>query len=91
MANERIPLVLKHDDWPNQDRQLWESLLTEGGFMEECGLGASWSAGTRVFRQQGYGQWLSFVTRHEPVALLEPPYQRITEARVRVYLKVRCP
>lgn len=87
MANDRIPLVLKRDDWPDQDRQLWVNLLAGGGFMEDCGPGASWSAGTRQIRQQGYGQWLSFLMRYEPTALVELPHQRITEARVRAYLQ----
>ena len=87
MANDRIPLVLKHDDWPGQDRQLWGNLLAGGGFMEECGPGANWSAGTRQIRQQGYGQWLSFLMRLDPNALKELPHQRVTEARVRAYLQ----
>lgn len=85
MANH-IPLVLPCQNWPEDDRTLWDSLFVEAGFLEEAGAGASWSDGTRSMYRQAYGQWLSFLLRHDPPAVCLQPAARISLERVEAYL-----
>ena len=85
--SERIPLVLKFEDWPQADRSAWEQLFTHAGFLEDTGAFAHWSEGSRAKRRQGYGQWLSFLARTDPAALDLAPALRVTRARVRAYVE----
>lgn len=81
-----IPLVIWFPRWPDEDRRVWTALFEFGGFLEESGPGASWTVATRRVREQGYGQWVSFLMRCDPAALVLPPTERVTEQRVGPYL-----
>lgn len=85
MSNH-IPLVLKFENWPQADRSAWEGLFTEGGFLGDVGPCQKWSQGSRTKRRQGWGQWLSFLKRHDEEALRLSPRVRVSEARVRLYV-----
>jgi integrase/recombinase XerD len=81
-----IPLVLKFDDWPPEDRAAWSALFQSQGFLEDEGAGVSWAEGTRTKRKQGYGHWLSFLARNGFLDRVNEPTQRITPDRARAYL-----
>ena len=81
-----IPIVLKLEDWPAADRAAWDLLFVEGDLFDGPCPARTWSEGTRRKRCQGYGQWLSFVSRTEPEMLDTNPSDRITQSRVGDYL-----
>lgn len=81
-----IPLVLPQHSWPETDQKSWDQLFLAQDMFDDPGPAAKWSAGTRKKRQQGYGQWLSYLARCDRPALNEPPANRITLDRVRAYL-----
>ena len=56
--SDRVPLVLKLEDWPQADRSAWESLFADGDIFDGAGPCRGWSAVSRKKRAQGYGQWL---------------------------------
>ena len=84
---ERIPFVLKYNDWPSADRIAWIAFYTDEGIFDDEGPFRHWSEGSRTKRRQSYGQWLSFLVRSEPSALKLLPAQRVTVDRVRSYLQ----
>ncbi len=53
---DRIPLVLKFDDWPPADRTAWDDLFASNDPFEDNGPCQHWSAGSRRKREQGYPQ-----------------------------------
>jgi site-specific recombinase XerD len=79
--------VLKLPDWPAPDRQLWLAGLQPGDILE----GETYAAGLRptTLRNsaRGYGRWLGVLAHLDPPALLLPPADRVTPARMRLFLK----
>ncbi|WP_425044767.1 tyrosine-type recombinase/integrase [Primorskyibacter sp. S87] len=84
---ERIPLVLKFNDWPQADKIAWDALFAPGDIFDDLGPCAHWSEGSRKKREQGYGQWLSFVRRTDPKAFNETPAIRVTEVRASAFVE----
>lgn len=82
-----LPLVLKYEDWPQADKTAWDALFTPGDICDDEGPCLYWSAGSRTKRRQGYGQWLSFLARTNPVSLRDHPAARVNEAQLRAYIK----
>jgi len=82
-----IPLVLRYQDWPQADKFAWDALFAEGDIFDGTGPCASWSDGSRKKRCQSYGYWLSWMMRHQPVLLDQPPTDRVTKNAVRGYLE----
>lgn len=83
----RIPLVLKYDAWPSADKSMWDALFSTGDIFDGTGPCEHWSEGSRQKRRQGYGQWLSFLQRTNPDALVRSPVERITQSAVRAYIE----
>lgn len=83
---DRIPLVLKFQNRPDSDRAAWNALFAEGDIFEGAGPCRHWSESSRVKRCQSYGQWLSFLYRHEPAVLDLPPSDRVQLELARRYL-----
>ena len=81
-----IRLVLKVADWPESDRAAWETLFRAGGIFDDEGAFAHWSNGSRKKREQGYGQWLSFLARTLPEQLELAPSARVSRDNVKAYL-----
>lgn len=84
---DRIPLVLKFEDWPQPDRSAWDALFAPGDLFDDLGPCQSWTEGSRRKRRQGYGQWLSFLMRRQPETLALAPSERVTQSRVRAYIE----
>ncbi|MDD9718627.1 tyrosine-type recombinase/integrase [Dinoroseobacter sp. PD6] len=84
--SDPIPLVLRFSDWPKADQSAWGELFAEGDIFDGTGPCASWSEGSRIKRRQSYGQWLSWLTRHRPALLEQPPADRVTRDAVRGFM-----
>jgi integrase len=85
--SERIPLVMKFEDWPDADRLAWDAFYTEGDIFDGEGPFRNWSEGSRKKRRQSYGQWLSFLLRQDSAALALAPAERFTKDRVGAFLE----
>lgn len=81
-----MSLVLRVDDWPGSDRQMWDLLLRAGGPFDDHGALAHLRPASRETLARGYGRWLAFVARTEPAALQEAPARRATLPRLRAWL-----
>lgn len=81
-----IPLVLKHEHWPNADQAAWGALFAIGDYFDESGPCASWSEGSHDKRAQSYGRWLSYLKRTLPKCLMAPPETRVTQNAVKDYI-----
>jgi len=74
------------DDWPAVDRRLWREAVTPADpFAGSGGTRANHSLHSNRKAEKGYGRFLTDLKFHDPAALLEPPIERITPARVRAY------
>lgn len=81
---ERTSLPL--NDWPDQDRRLWQSATEEGGYFQKAGKASHWSEATKLQVQKGYAKWLWYL---QSSGLLDPavfPSERISEDHLRGYL-----
>lgn len=82
---KKVPLVLKIEDWPDEDRGRWAQLTAPGTLFSD-GPFANWSDGTMRLRRQGYGQWLSYLKRHHHLELQRMPADRIRVETVRGFV-----
>jgi len=77
-------LPLQH--WPDVDRHEFVSLFTKGALLDDQGLLGHWRSASRKLMQLQYACWLSWVRESEPEALMLPPCDRATPARLRAWL-----
>lgn len=77
MNSRTPPLILKLEDWPTIDRELWDQAFISRGLFDTGGVFAEWSDGTRRLHAQNYGSWLSFLVRQQPGLLNVSPTERI--------------
>ncbi len=80
-------LILKREDWPNQDRAAWNALFVDGGIFDERGPCVDWSAGSRCKREQSYGHWLGFLTNAGLLDAACLPADRFTQDAVRAFVE----
>jgi integrase len=75
---------LKDDDWPADDRVMFENLVAKGAVEDGpwCGL----STTTQRNRRYSYGHWLGFLAKEHPEALTLPPAARVTRQTVKQYV-----
>jgi len=77
---------LPFNDWPDQDRRLWQSATEEGRYFQKAGKASQWSEATKLQVQKGYAKWLWYL---QSSGLLDPavfPSERISEEHLRGYL-----
>lgn len=77
---------LPFNDWPDQDRRLWQSATEEGRYFQKAGKASHWSEATKLQVQKGYAKWLWYL---QSSGLLDPavfPSERISEDHLRGYL-----
>jgi site-specific recombinase XerD len=74
-------------DWPLLDQRLWREALTISRDLEDDARGpaVSWRTTTIQTNREGYGRWINFLTR-SGCDLEDAPGDRVTPARVRLYL-----
>ena len=78
---------MKLNDWPAEDRRLWQEAITPADpFAESGGTRANYSPRSNQKAVKGYGRFLTDLKFHDPEALLETPSQRITPDRIRAYM-----
>jgi integrase/recombinase XerD len=86
--NTELPWQLPLSMWPKADREAWVSMFLSGDdWGSGGGRAAHWSAGTSRLRQQGYGTWMSFLTRTRPYMLVLPAHERVTRDAVKAYFE----
>lgn len=81
-----IPLVLKFEDWPHDDRTFWAALFEEADIFEDTGQLSHWRSGSQQVLRQGYGQWLSFLARNHVQVLNESLLGRVRPALIGEYV-----
>ncbi len=77
---------LPFNDWPDQDRRLWQSATEEGRYFQKAGKASHWSEATKLQVLKGYAKWLWYL---QSGGLLDPaafPSERISEDHLRGYL-----
>ncbi len=80
-------LCLPVEDWPAQDRDLWQrSLITSTTLFGEAGARAYLRPATNRAVANGYGRWLHSLASWGQLDPAEPPAARIVLARVRRYV-----
>lgn len=81
---ERTSLPL--NDWPDQDRRLWQSATEEGRYFQKAGKASHWSEATKLQVQKGYAKWLWYLNNSGALDRLSRPSERISEDHLRGYL-----
>lgn len=77
---------LNFQQWPSEDRTLFERLIGSGDLFDE----AAWNALSVVTirnRRYSYSQWLGFLSGCLPALLELPPPSRVTLDSVRLYVE----
>lgn len=75
------------DDWPEQDRLLWERGTRRADLFEQKGAGAEWGLHSRIKTARGYGRWLCWLKQ---MGLLDPtltPGARVTKPFIANYVE----
>jgi hypothetical protein len=84
-APERACLPLQQ--WPDEDRRLWQAACAPGDLLDEhIGGRAKHSVTTNRNAEKGYGRWLTFLRRTDPACLEDAPANRITAERTQAYV-----
>lgn len=76
------PLILLFEAWPALDQALWNAAVKPSGLFDKGGDFAHLREGSLRLYRQGHGQWLSYLARHDPAGLTEPPLERVTQSRI---------
>jgi len=74
------------EEWPPDDRNLWQAALVPGDVLEDGGARAMHSEYSNRNAVYGYGRWLTWLDRQ---GLLDPtsvPADRVTPVRVKTYI-----
>ena len=75
---------LKYDEWPAEDRVMFESLVAEGAVDDGPWYGLSTT--TQRNRRHSYAHWLGFLKQEVPGALSLSPAARVTRETVKQYV-----
>ncbi len=78
--------ILPFEDWPTQDKALWEALYRAGGPLDDRGPLAHLRATSIAGLFDGYGRWLGWLSKTDPGALALPPAERADMLRLRAWL-----
>jgi integrase len=82
---------LKHlpvDQWPSADLAAFAKAYEAGDIFDEAaGPGAHLMEGTRRIIRTAWRRWLGFLKELFPEALLEPPGDRLTPARLKAFIE----
>ncbi len=81
-SRDNIPVILKFEEWPDEDQRAWRALLEPTRLFEEEGGFAHWAEATKRAAKERYGQWLSFVAQTRSMDLKFAPTKRVTRDAV---------
>jgi integrase/recombinase XerD len=85
-APERTCLPI--DQWPAQDRVLWQSACTRGSLLDDdIGARFNHAAISNRKAEKGYGRWLTFLASQMPEELQKSATSRITRGQVARYVE----
>jgi integrase/recombinase XerD len=73
------------DQWPQSDRQRWQTALQPGDLLEQGGCRAEHSRYSNRAIEKGYGRWLAWLDREGLLDDRALPADRITPDRVKAY------
>lgn len=79
--------VMKIQQWPHEDRILFQKSLVKSDPFSGDGLRADCRAITNDKVAKGYGRYLTFITRHHPEVLGLPVEQRISNDIVKGFVE----
>lgn len=74
-------------DWPAEDQALWTRLTTKVGPLDEGGDLTHLRGSSLRNIEVAYGRWLAGLGKRELAALDEPPIDRVTAERVRLWME----
>ncbi len=77
---------LPYQDWPQEDRDIFESLTGGGDLFSDAPWGAL-SKTSIINRRYGYSQWLGFLDSIDGDLLCRPPVERVTPDLVKRYVE----
>jgi len=83
--SKAIRTALSFDQWPDNDKKLWQAACAPGGLFDRDGPASHWSEKTQLQVQKGYGKWLWALQQHGILTSTLPPSQRVTEQSLRNY------
>lgn len=81
-----MALALPCDRWPDVDQQIWITLFTCGGPLDDRGPLAHVRPTTRTSLERGYGRWLKWLQDRAPEVLAQPPAVRVQAAHLQDWL-----
>ena len=81
-----IPLCLEPDAWPVDDQLRYREARTVTSFLGGPKPARKWSQARCRNVEQGYGQWLSFLSRNGWLETEAPPEARVTPDLVRLFV-----
>ena len=82
-----MSLILPFEEWPAADRDLWESLFTEGDPLDDEGPLVHLRPTSRQTLLLRYGRWLKWLTDEEPDVLAHNPLDRPTLEHLKGWLR----
>ena len=74
------------EDWPGADKAMWVKLTKEAGPLDDNGAFAHLRDISLLGLSTGYGRWLKWLGIADPLAVLEPPADRVTPERLLAWL-----
>ena len=78
MTRSSLPFA----QWPQPDRDLFDSLFRAGGPLDDRGALTHYRPVSRENHRYAYGYWLGWLTAHDPESFAADPIARATGARV---------
>ena len=78
--------VIPIRDWPDRDRDAWNTAIASGDLLDDAGPAAHWSEGTRRTVASGYGRWTGFILKHHPETIDASPADRATSDRIEAFI-----
>jgi integrase/recombinase XerD len=81
-TGDRLAIAL----WPAPDRELWAAAQKGGSVLARGGRAAKWQPRTAHNVERAYGEWLNWVTLNDVELLRLTPFDRVTRARVKLYM-----
>jgi integrase len=81
-----MTLDLPIANWPQADRDMWEKLRRHGGPLDDRGALSHLRPTSLATLEYRYARWLGWLASVDPAALLEPPADRPTVARLMAWL-----
>jgi hypothetical protein len=86
MTSDKNRLTWTVTEWPSPDQTLWRIATQPVGPFERTNPAISWSLARRLIVEDGYGQWLAWLSAKGWLDPALRPGLRVTPERVRCYV-----